>query len=139
MGAFYDPGEWINANDNGFVVVEIQYRLGAFGFLASPDVKKHGQLNAGLLDQRLSFKWVQKYISQFGGDPGQVTIAGQSAGAGSVMFHALAYGGKGEKLFENVGDLTLATHGCSDMLTMSRSLRPARTSQPRTTTLTRCR
>lgn len=61
-------------------MVEIQYRLGAFGFLASADIEANGVLNAGLLDQRFSLEWVQKHIAQFGGDPTRVTIAGESSG-----------------------------------------------------------
>lgn len=103
FGALYDPSVWINNNKNGFIVVEIQYRLGAFGFLSSPDIQSKGQLNAGLLDQRFALQWVQKYISKFGGDPTRVTIAGESSGAGSVVHHSLAYGGKESNLFTNVG------------------------------------
>jgi carboxylesterase type B len=94
----------INTNDDQFIAVEIQYRLGAFGFLSSEEVKRHGQPNAGLLDQRFALKWVQKHISKFGGDPGRVTIAGESAGAGAVMLHALAYGGRESGFFQNVSD-----------------------------------
>ena len=108
FGAFYDPSQLINTNGNGFISVVIQYRLGAFGFLSSEDVKKNGQVNAGLLDQRFALRWVQAHIRKFGGNPKKVTIAGESAGAGSVMLQAMAYGGKqGSPLFENVRlDLT---------------------------------
>lgn len=102
FGAVYDPSVWLNTNGNNFTFVEIQYRLGAFGYLSSTDVKNQGALNAGLLDQRFAFDWVQKYIARFGGDPTRVTIGGESSGAGSVMFHALAYGGKDAKVFNNV-------------------------------------
>ncbi|KAJ0426179.1 Alpha/Beta hydrolase protein [Aspergillus carlsbadensis] len=102
FGATYDPSAMINTNDNQFIAVEIQYRLGAFGFLSSEEVKKHGQPNAGLLDQRFALEWVQKHISKFGGDPRRVTIAGESAGAGAVMLHALAYGGQERGLFQNI-------------------------------------
>ena len=93
----------MNTNDNGFISVMIQYRLGAFGFLSSEDVKQNGQVNAGLLDQRFALHWVQDYIQKFGGNPEKVTLAGESAGAGSVMLHAMAYGGKQDvTLFDNV-------------------------------------
>lgn len=93
----------MNTNDNGFISVMIQYRLGAFGFLSSEDVKKNGQVNAGLLDQRFALRWVQIYIQKFGGDPKKVTVAGESAGAGSVMLQSMAYGGKQDvTLFDNV-------------------------------------
>lgn len=91
-------------NDNGFISVIIQYRLGAFGFLASEDVKKGGALNAGLLDMNFALQWVQKYASKFGGDPSRVTIAGESAGAAAVLYQSMAYGGKQkDNLFQNVG------------------------------------
>ncbi|KIY64475.1 alpha/beta-hydrolase [Cylindrobasidium torrendii FP15055 ss-10] len=75
------------------IVVSVQYRLGLFGFLASQSVKDSGDLNAGLLDQRLALQWTQEHISKFGGDPNQVTIWGFSAGAGSVLQHIIADGG----------------------------------------------
>lgn len=82
---------------------QFQYRLGAFGFLAGNQVKENGALNAGLLDMRLALQWVQKNIRQFGGDPSRVTLAGESAGAGAVMYQAMAYGGvQKESLFTNV-------------------------------------
>jgi hypothetical protein len=102
FGATYDPSVLMNTNGNKFITVEIQYRLGAFGFLASEDVKAKGQLNAGLLDQRRALEWVQEQIKAFGGDKTRVTIGGESAGAGSVMFHALGYGGAQTDLFSNV-------------------------------------
>ena len=106
FGAVYDPSQLMSTNGNGFVSVEIQYRLGAFGFLSSEDVKKNGKVNAGLLDQRFALQWVQENIEKFGGDPNKVTIAGESAGAGSVMLQAMAYGGQQKpKLFDNVGSL----------------------------------
>ncbi|KAJ4171741.1 hypothetical protein NW754_000320 [Fusarium falciforme] len=78
---------------NKFIFVTIQYRLGAFGFLSSETVFKHGVLNVGLHDQRLALTWVQDHIHKFGGDAAQVTIAGESAGAGSVIHAAIANGG----------------------------------------------
>ena len=103
FGAVYDPSQLINTNNNGFISVIIQYRLGAFGFLSSEDVKQNGQVNAGLLDQRFALRWVQAHIRKFGGDPKKVTVAGESAGAGSVMLQAMAYGGKQSvTLFDNV-------------------------------------
>lgn len=91
----------MNTNNNAFITVEIQYRLGAFGFLSSAEVHDQGTPNAGLLDQRFALEWVQQYIGKFGGDPKRVTIGGESAGAGSVMLHSLAYGGKESNLFQN--------------------------------------
>lgn len=99
-----DPTEFMKQNDNGFISVIIQYRLGAFGFLSSEDVKKGGALNAGLLDMNFALQWVQKYASKFGGDPSRVTIAGESAGAAAVLYQSMAYGGnQKDNLFQNVG------------------------------------
>lgn len=90
-------------NNNSFVSVVIQYRLGAFGFLAGDEVHRFGNTNAGLLDQHFALQWIQQHITKFGGDPRQVTIAGESAGGGSVMLQAMAYGGTlATRLFENV-------------------------------------
>ena len=72
----------------GVVVVSIGYRLGILGFLAHPALsaenKRHVSGNYGLLDMIAGLKWVQKNISAFGGDPGKVTIFGESAGGISV-------------------------------------------------------
>ncbi|KAH7095779.1 carboxylesterase [Paraphoma chrysanthemicola] len=65
------------------VVVTTNYRLNVFGFPGSPEIPE-GQRNLGLLDQRLALDWVQRNIAAFGGDPEQVTIFGESAGASSV-------------------------------------------------------
>ncbi|KAL1607553.1 hypothetical protein SLS59_002521 [Nothophoma quercina] len=98
-----DPTEFMKQNDNGFVSVIIQYRLGAFGFLSSEEVKKGGALNAGLLDMNFALQWVQQYASKFGGDPSRVTIAGESAGGAAVLYQSMAYGGKqNDSLFQNV-------------------------------------
>lgn len=102
-----DPTEFMTTNNNTFISVIIQYRLGAFGFLPGDDVKADGALNAGLLDMNFALQWVQKYIEQFGGDPSRVTIAGESAGAGAVMYQAMAYGGAQDiSLFQNVSRRT---------------------------------
>ena len=105
FGAVYDPSVLMNTNDNGFITVEIQYRLGAFGYLASSDVKEHGELNVGLLDQRFALEWVREHIAKFGGDPTRVTVGGESSGAGSVMYLSMAYGGEESHLFNNVSNL----------------------------------
>lgn len=65
----------------GVVLVSLNYRLGAFGYLAHPD---HLTGNQGLLDQLAALKWVQQNISVFGGDPAKVTVFGESAGGLSV-------------------------------------------------------
>lgn len=96
-----DLTQIINANGKAFIGVSIQYRLGAFGFLASREVKKKGVVNAGILDQAFALAWVKLNICQFGGDPTKITIAGESAGGGSVMYHDTAVGGAlGSLLFD---------------------------------------
>ena len=73
----------------GVVFVSINYRLGALGFFAHPSTvsRNGGAMNFGLLDQVAALEWVQANIANFGGDPSNVTIMGQSAGAKSVMAH----------------------------------------------------
>ncbi|KAI0886712.1 alpha/beta-hydrolase [Annulohypoxylon maeteangense] len=82
-----------SSSDSGFVFVAINYRLGAFGWLGGDEVGADGTRNAGLYDQRLAFKWVQKHIHLFGGDKDRVTVMGASAGAGSIMHHITSFGG----------------------------------------------
>jgi carboxylesterase type B len=73
----------VAASGGSIVYVSTQYRLGAYGFLSSSEVRENGQANAGLLDQRSALEWVQRNIRAFGGDPTKVTIIGGSAGGGS--------------------------------------------------------
>jgi para-nitrobenzyl esterase len=83
----------------GAVVVTVNYRLGAFGFMAHPalaaESPEHSSGNYGLLDQIAALQWVQRNIARFGGDPSRVTIFGESAGAmstGSLVGSPLAKG-----------------------------------------------
>lgn len=72
----------------GIVVVSINYRLGAFGFLAHPQITKEqmdAPCNFGSLDQQAGLRWVKRNIAEFGGNPSNITIMGQSAGGASVM------------------------------------------------------
>lgn len=75
-----------NLAKRGVVVVTINYRLGVFGFLAHPELTREAGRsgNYGSLDQLAALEWVRRNIAAFGGDPGNVTIAGQSAGASGV-------------------------------------------------------
>ena len=101
-------------------MVNFNYRVGLWGFLASERLRQDGDLNIGMLDQRRLLLWVQDHITkvcyrsstlivgqrhhrltlpQFGGDPSHVVIHGASAGAGSVALHLTAYGGRDDGLF----------------------------------------
>jgi para-nitrobenzyl esterase len=79
----YDPAKLVR--EGQVVVVNVNYRLGLFGYLTP-----QGQDNLGLLDQLLALRWVRDNIAAFGGDPEQVTIFGQSAGGDSVLSLMLA-------------------------------------------------
>lgn len=84
----------------GAVVVTINYRLGAFGFLAHPDLTAEAGTsgNYGIQDMIAALQWVHDNIAGFGGDPGRVTIAGQSAGAAAV--NSLLFAPKAKGLFQ---------------------------------------
>ncbi|OKP06969.1 Lipase 1 [Penicillium subrubescens] len=90
----YNGTEVVSYSGGNIVQVNFNYRVGALGFLASDEVRKDGELNVGLLDQRFLLSWVKQHISKFGGDPEHVVISGSSAGGGSVSHHLTAYGGK---------------------------------------------
>jgi len=75
------------ANAGDLVVVTVQYRLGALGFLELADIGGADFAdsgNLGILDQILALRWVQQNVARFGGDPGNVTIFGESAGGASI-------------------------------------------------------
>ncbi|MFE7407444.1 carboxylesterase/lipase family protein [Isoptericola sp. NPDC057559] len=82
---------------HGAVVVTINYRLGLLGFLSHPALadRDGASGNYGLMDQQAALRWVHRNISGFGGDAGNVTIAGQSAGGLSVAMHLASPGAKG--------------------------------------------
>jgi para-nitrobenzyl esterase len=84
-GSDYDPRKL--AVDGKAIVVTINYRMGMFGFFAHPAIDREGHMfaNYGLMDQQFAMDWVQQNISQFGGDPGNVTIFGESSGGTSVL------------------------------------------------------
>ena len=81
----YEPSTIVAMS--GILVVAIQYRLDAFGFIRLEGTDATG--NQGLLDQSLALKWVYENIRNFGGDPAKITIQGESAGASSVGYHLL--------------------------------------------------
>lgn len=89
-------GERIARRD--VVVVTVNYRINVFGFLSHPELTKsqpEAPANFGNLDQQAGLKWVVRNIEVFGGDPKNITIAGQSAGGGSVLSQLAYPGNKG--------------------------------------------
>ena len=74
------------------IFVTVNYRLGVFGFLSLPEIRKEdpSAFNFGLLDQRLAIRWVQKNIHYFGGDSKKITLFGESAGAMSILWQLTA-------------------------------------------------
>ena len=81
--------DWEHVARRGIVVVAVTYRLGVFGFLAHPELSAQSpdlpKGNYGIEDQLCALSWTRRNIAAFGGDPDRITIAGQSAGAGSVQ------------------------------------------------------
>ncbi|MET0654834.1 MAG: carboxylesterase/lipase family protein [Pseudoxanthomonas sp.] len=83
--ALYDGGALAR---RGAVVVTLNYRMGALGFFSHPSIDAdaaRSPVNYGLLDQIAALRWVRTNIAAFGGDPGNVTVFGESAGAQSVL------------------------------------------------------
>ncbi|WP_067829831.1 carboxylesterase/lipase family protein [Actinomadura kijaniata] len=130
-GAFYDGGALADRGD--VVVVTLNYRLGAFGFLAHPALSAESghSGNYGLLDQQAALRWVRRNIGAFGGDAGNVTVFGESAGGGSVcqnlvsplargLFHrAVAQSGcafptPDRRTAETAGERFATALGCAD-------------------------
>ncbi|XP_022085421.1 cholinesterase 1-like [Acanthaster planci] len=92
-GVLEDMPPVATATIGDVIVVTLNYRLGALGFLSTNDDVIPG--NMGLLDQRLAMEWVRDNIKAFGGDPARVTIFGVSAGAASVGLHMVSPGSGG--------------------------------------------
>jgi para-nitrobenzyl esterase len=94
-GSGYDPTDLAR---DGVVVVTINYRLGALGFLAHPSFAgaPGGPTgDYGLMDQQSALRWVSRNIARFGGSPGNVTIFGESAGGQSVLAHLISPSSRG--------------------------------------------
>ncbi|KAI1913176.1 hypothetical protein LOZ61_002943 [Ophidiomyces ophidiicola] len=95
----YSGTNLITRANGNVVVVTINYRLGAFGFLAGTTMEATALPNAGLHDQRAALQWVQDFIHHVGGDRDNVSAWGESAGAGSILHHLIAEGGSLDPLF----------------------------------------
>jgi carboxylesterase type B len=96
MHRYFGPERFMK--DQDIVMVSINYRLGTLGFLSLGNEELPG--NAGLWDQVEALKWIQANIHSFGGNPGKVTIMGESAGSWSVMYQVLSP--KSATLFQRV-------------------------------------
>ncbi|MEN3359030.1 MAG: para-nitrobenzyl esterase [Mycobacteriales bacterium] len=132
---------------SGVLVVTINYRLGVFGFLGHPGLTaERGESgNYGFLDQQAALRWVRRNIAAFGGDPGRVTIGGESAGGFSVCAHLSAPGSRGlfagamiqsgscpsqtQAAAEAVGTTLASRVGCTDAPTAVACLRAVPTGQ----------
>ena len=91
----YDPAPLVR---NGVIVVTVNYRLGALGFLADTALTSRpggSSGNYGLMDQQAALRWVQRDIRAFGGDPRNVTLAGESSGGLSVLAQLVSPGARG--------------------------------------------
>jgi para-nitrobenzyl esterase len=91
-------GAFTTLAEKGVVLVSVSYRLGAFGFLAHPQLSREsgkGSGNYGLQDQIAGLRWVKDNIARFGGDPSRVTVFGESAGGISVSMLAASPQAKG--------------------------------------------
>lgn len=130
-GASFDPnydGARL-AGRGGVVVVSIAYRLGVFGFLSHPELlHAPAPANFGLLDQIAALRWVREHIGSFGGDPGNVTLFGESAGAadiGYLLSSPLAEGLFQRAISESGGYLLQETATLADAAAAGRALAQA--------------
>jgi len=112
-----------SVHKRGVALVSSQYRLGALGFMAHPafaaESSEGASGNYALMDDQAALRWVQKNIARFGGDPGNVTIFGESAGGQHVGMHLLSPGSRG--LFHRA----IEESGTSNFGAATRSLKDA--------------
>ncbi|MBP2327976.1 para-nitrobenzyl esterase [Kibdelosporangium banguiense] len=94
-GAGYDPKPLVT--NGGVIVVSVNYRLGSFGYLALPGLASESGTTGdyGVLDQQAGLRWVRENIAAFGGNPGNVTIFGESAGGHSICMQLISPGAAG--------------------------------------------
>ncbi|TRM57434.1 Alpha/Beta hydrolase protein [Schizophyllum amplum] len=96
----YDGGNFVRRSillRRPIILATINFRLGLFGFAAGPHIREEsavsgeaGTGNYGLRDQRKAMEWVHRYISEFGGDPHNVTVFGAGTGASDIVYHCLS-------------------------------------------------
>ncbi|MCW8088413.1 carboxylesterase family protein [Sabulicella glaciei] len=105
-GAVLYPGHGLASQ--GVVVVTVNYRLGRLGFFAHPALAAETApdaplANFGYMDQQAALRWVNRNIAAFGGDPGNVTLFGESAGGGSVLVQMVSPSARGLLSFASTG------------------------------------
>lgn len=88
-------------HNNTRVMISIDYRLGAFGFLSGPPFSESGTPNAGLWDQRMALQWVQDNIHPFGEYPNNVKVSRSPASAGSIIYLLTAFGRAAKATFQH--------------------------------------
>ncbi|KAJ3100567.1 hypothetical protein HDU97_002148 [Phlyctochytrium planicorne] len=90
----YDGSTIVSSSNGSVIYVNFNYRIGLFGFFSNSQLLNEGHgANHGLQDQIFAFRWIQRFISRFGGDPNRVTVFGQSAGSQSIAMQMIAYDG----------------------------------------------
>ena len=112
----------------GVIVVTINYRVGLMGAFAHPELTKesphHASGNEAVLDMIAALQWIHRNIAAFGGDPGNVTVFGQSSGAGSVTFllsSPLAKGLFQRAICESSGGMAIGRHSSADQVTADKA------------------
>ncbi len=132
-GWSYEPnylGERLAARGD-VVVVSIAYRVGIFGFFGHPELE--GATNFGLLDQVAALRWVRDHVAAFGGDPGNVTVFGESAGAadiGYLVVSPMAQGLFRRAISQSGGYELLARRSLEDAQGWGKALSAAVTGHP---------
>ncbi|QDS70471.1 hypothetical protein FKW77_009992 [Venturia effusa] len=96
----YDGTPLVKQSDGNIIYVAGNYRLGALGYLGGTTVERDATPNAGFWDQRAIFQWIQDNIHLVNGDKDDVSVWGESAGAGSIMHQLVAFGGTQPPLFK---------------------------------------
>ncbi|KAJ7484432.1 Alpha/Beta hydrolase protein [Mycena latifolia] len=105
----YDGGSIVRKSmliERPVIVVTFNFRIGLFGFAASQSIRDDNKTagdigvgNYGLRDQRTAMEWIHRFIQEFGGDPNNVTVFGESSGAADILFHLLSKSNEHRPLF----------------------------------------
>lgn len=98
----YDGSGYVEEAGGNVIFMASNYRLGAFGWLAGSSMEADGLPNTGIWDQHAALQWTKDNIATLGGDPNNVTVFGESAGASSILHHLVMDGGKMDPLFNKM-------------------------------------